>query len=193
MDETMQRNHVVLFAKCFAILACVLAFAQSTTTQFSSSVAQQYCNENYMFCVDLPELGKVVPHYSGTANHGVEIELPQPESEVWVYAGWDASLLQSSRKVLINKLDMLRIEHPNAKISVRHIVLSGISAYRIKLRYQDPVPMIEEIVIEYRKPKNESAGPGVIYEIGLKGSQNNYSNNIVIFNAFINTFRVTEE
>lgn len=189
----MQRNHVVLFAECFAILACVLASAQSTATQFPSSVAQRYCNENYMFCVDLPKLGKVVPHYSGTTNHGVEIELPQPESEVWVYAGWNAALLPSSRKVLINKLDMLRIDHPNAKISVRHTILSGVSAYRIKLRYQDTGPMIEEIVIEYRKPKNESAGPGVIYEIGLKGSQSNYSKNIAIFNAFIDTFRETEE
>lgn len=154
---------------------------------------EDYCNEKYMYCVTVPSSGKAEPHEGDSPNHGVTIKLPDPQSDAWTYAHWDAALLESSQKAALNRLGILLDEHPHAEVSIKPTMVSSMIAYRIRLNYIDVRPMIEELVIAYREPKDKSQGPGIIYEIGLQCSQTNYSTRVSVLESLISTFRRTRD
>jgi hypothetical protein len=185
----MQCNHVMPHALRYVIAVWIIILSLPATAQITETDNNQYCNEQYLYCVNLPNLSKIEPHDGDAPNHGITITLSLPGNIAWTYAHWDAALLQSSRKVLLDRLKMINNEHSGAEVRVRATMLSGLPAYRIRINYMDTRPITEELVIAYRKPKNKSAGPGVVYEIGMKGTQGSYSANVATLNAFINTFR----
>jgi hypothetical protein len=49
---------------------------------------EEYCNEDYMYCVRVPHGGKLQPHEGDSPNHGATIDLPQHEGQAWTYAHW---------------------------------------------------------------------------------------------------------
>jgi hypothetical protein len=191
MVENMQHHSVKL---CTLVLVVVTSLAmlvvvQPATTRLSLSAAQEYCNEQYTYCVTVPSSGKLEAHEGDAPNHGATIELSETGNKAWTYAHWDAALLGSSQKAALSRLEMLLDEHPNAEVIMRPTMVANMSAYRIRLSYEDTQPMTEELVISYCKPKNESQGPGTIYEIGLHCSQRSYAVNVSVLEALIYTFR----
>src|SRR5712692_2100909 len=192
MDENMQ--HCPVKACTLLLITTSLAMAALALpgpTPPSVSRPQEYCNEKYMYCVSMPSSGKPEAHEGDAPNHGVTIKLPESGNEAWTYAHWDAALLESSRKAALNRVEMLLDEHPNAEVIMRRTMIAGMSAYRIRLNYEDTRPMTEELIIAYLKTKNESQGPGTLYEIGLRCSQRSYSINVSVLEALISTFRRT--
>ncbi len=187
----MQHHSVKL---CILLLVigtslAMLLVALPATTPTSFSAIQEYCNEQYMYCVSVPSSGKLEAHEGDAPNHGATIKLSEPGNEAWTYAHWDAALLRSSRKAALSRLEILLDKHPNAEAIMRRTMIAGMSAYRIRLNYDDTRPATEELIIAYCKPKNESQGPGTIYEIGLHCSQSSYSANVSVLEALLSTFR----
>jgi hypothetical protein len=189
MDGNMQHNPVKLSTLFLAASWPLLATVATARVQASGFGPQQYCNEQYMYCVSLPSSGRVEPHQGDAPNHGFKIDLLEPPNVAWSYTQWDAALLQSSQKAALYLLGILLDEHPSGEVSMRPAVIAGLSAYRIRFSYTDIRPMTEELVVAYRRPKDESKGPGIIYEIGLKCSQSSYSANISILDGLVGTFR----
>lgn len=184
------QHHSVKVSVLLLITNSLVTLGPSVALPHISS-PEDYCNEKYMYCVAVPSSGKPEPHEGDSPNHGVTIKLPDLQSDAWTYAHWDAALLESSQKAALNRLGILLDEHPHAEVSMKQTMLSGLVAYRIRLNYIDARPMTEEIVTAYRKPKDKSQGPGVIYEIGLECSQANYSTSISVLESLISTFRRT--
>ena len=187
MDENMQYHSVKACTLLLITTSFVMAGPGPTPPRISR--AQEYCNEKYMYCVTVPSSGKPEAHEGDAPSHGVTIKLPEPGGEAWTYAHWDAALLESPQKAALNRLGILLDEHPDAEVSMRQTMVASMLAYRIRLNYEDTRPMTEELIIAYRKPKNESQGPGIIYEIGLNCSQRSYSTSVSLFESLITTFR----
>jgi hypothetical protein len=190
MDENMRRQAMSL---CTIILAgpVLLAFmgGAPTDARALNSAAQQYCNDKYMYCVKVPPSGTAVQHEPDAPNHGVTVDLPQTGEEIWTYAHWDAALLDGSQKAAFERLEIIFTEHPDADVSIARAMLAELSAYRIRFRYTATQPMTEEIIIAYRKPKDQSKDTGIIYEIGMKSAQSTYKANAGTFKSFVDTFR----
>ncbi len=187
----MQHQAVKLCTLLLVIAAslAMLAVALPATSRPSFSGAQEYCNEQYMYCVTVPSSGRLEAHEGDAPNHGATIKLSEPGNEAWTYAHWDAALLRSSQRAALSRLEMLLDKHPNAEVIMRPTIIASMPAYRIRLNYGDTRLMTEELVIAYCNPKNESQGPGIIYEIGLHCTQRSYSVNVSVLEALLDTFR----
>lgn len=187
----MQRHSIIL-----RISAFVAAFASLFITQGGATVnsalpaADRYCNEQYKYCVDIPSSGKVEPHEGDSPNHGIAMKMPE-SGEVWTYAHWDAALLESPQRVLLRRLEIILADHPMADVTITSAKIAGLPAYKVRFSYVKSRALVEEIVIGYRKPQNASMGPGIIYEVGLKCSQDRYPSDIKILESLANTFRQT--
>ena len=193
MVENMQLYSVKLCALIFAVGASIalLAAAKPAMLQTTGSGIQQYCNEQYGYCVSLPSSGMIEPHEGDAPNHGVSIKLPELENGAWTYAHWDAALLEGTRKVALRRLEISLLKHSNAQVRMAPTMLAGLHAYRIRLEYKETLPTIEELVIAYRKPRTESESPGIIYEIGLKCSKSSYPAGVSVLEALISSFKLT--
>jgi hypothetical protein len=191
----MRRHSIKLctLTSAFAASLAAVAAAQPAKTSASHPGVQEYCNAQYMYCVALPDSGKVQPHEGDAPNHGVTIKLPEPGGVAWTYAHWDAALLASPQKAALGQLEVVLNKHPNAEVNMKPTVVAGLPAYRIRLTYADIRPTIEEVIVAYRRPKDEPQGPGIIYEIGLNSSQIGYSVNVSTLDALARSFRQTRE
>ena len=166
--------------------------ASSRNSVVPSWVLQQYCNEKYRYCVDLPPSAKTEAHQGDAPNHGVTIELPD-SGKLWTYAHWDAALFEETEKAALDRIEIIFREHPDAEVNMARTILAGLSAYRIRFVYSRIQPTTEEIIIAYRKPKDKSKETGIIYEVGMKCTPSTYKVNMGTFESFVNTFQPTEE
>ena len=173
------------------VLAATLAV--SATGQVRSSRDQQYCNEQYTYCVNVPSVGDVERHEGDAPNHGITIRLSDPNARAWTYAHWDAALLGSSQKAAVGRLETLLEDHPKADASIAPTMLEDLTAYRIRLSYNDNGQMAEELIIAYHPPRDKTQGPGVLYEIGLSCPKDNYPRDSKILQTLVETFRRTGE
>lgn len=181
------------------IAICVLLFLAAsspfglgvaTARSRSKANADEYCNQKYMFCIHIPKGGALQPHEGDAPNHGAAVNLPD-NSEAWANADWDAALMGSSRKVLLDRLNMLFNEHPAAEFRIVPTTLARIPAYRISLDDPNLTPVREEIVIAYSKPV-KPADTGIVYEIGLRcSSRTGCAENIKSFDDLLFSFRLT--
>lgn len=174
----------------FLCISVVLSVGSPTRIRGDSLATQQYCNEQYRYCVTLPNVGKAELHEGDAPNHGVTIDLAAKQDLLWTYAAWDAALLEGSRKAALQRREIILREHHDAKIDVAPTKLGGLSAFHIRATYGGIKPMNEEIVIAYRKPKDKSKGTGIIYEIGLECVQSARASYVGIFKSFISAFRL---
>lgn len=189
MDEDMRRVSIVVYTIVnMAIAIVVLAVAAPGQTEVPVSAGQRYCNEEYLYCVNFPSTGSVVPHEGDSPNHGVTIALEGQGNEAWTYAHWDSALLGSPQKVAVERLGMLIKEHPNAEITIKPVMLAELRAYRIRCNYQDIRPMVEEVVIAHRGHQKKSKDVDLIYEIGLKCPRVDYSKYSGTLEAIVSTF-----
>jgi hypothetical protein len=154
---------------------------------------KQYCNQAYMYCVELPSIGTVQPHLDDSPNHGVSIDLSAKGNEIWSYAHWDAVLLKSAQQAALLRLGLLLDEHPDAEINIKLTTLAGLSAFHILLTMPGTVPTMEEIVIAYAPPEDESKGPGIIYELGVKSETKASVPVIQEFHHFVDSFRISRK
>lgn len=192
MDGLMQRHSVNLCAFVLAVASCwtLLGAAQPFITRGSSPDTQQYCNEKYMYCTEFPSLGKARPHEGDSPNHGVSIDLAEPGDEAWTYAHWDAAMLGNIQKMALHRLEILLDEHNDARVSMAPAFLAGLPAYRIRLSYSGVPPTTEELIIAYRKPRGDSQETGIVYEVGLKCKESNFSANVGALESLVGTFRL---
>jgi hypothetical protein len=158
--------------------------------QPSSAKTERYCNEQYAYCAVLPSLGKIEPHEDNAPNHGVSVALDEDGSEAWIYAHWDAALLDSSPKVVSDEVGILLDKYPKAEVQIKPSMLAGMAGYRSIVRYVDNGPRVEQLVIAYRKPEDESKGPGKIYESGLKCKQDECQKYAKTLDDLIGTFQI---
>ena len=187
----MQRHSITFRISVFvAALASLFATLGGATTNSALPAVDQYCNEQYKYCVDIPPSGKVERHEGDSPNHGIAIKMPE-SGEAWTYAHWDAALLESPQKVLLRRLEIILADHPMAEVTIISAKMAGLPAYKVRFSYVKSRSLVEEIVIGYRKPKSPSLGPGIIYEVGLKCSEDRYPSDIKILESLANTFRQT--
>jgi hypothetical protein len=189
MDDYTRRR----FLRLGAIVLSVVPFpglAQPRRAQSVDSAAGQYCNQQYAYCVSLPSSGKAEPHEGEAPNHGVTVDLPESGNQLWIYAHWDAALLKGSQEAAFQRLAIILHEHPDAEVSIVRSRMADLTAYRLRFNYSPRQPMVEQIVIAYREPKDESKDTGIIYEIGLQSTQASYASNARILSSFISTFRL---
>lgn len=186
----MRRKMTAICMLLFLAASSPFGLGVATARSRPKSDADEYCNQKYMFCVRIPRAGALQPHEGDAPNHGAAVNLPD-NSEAWANADWDAVLLGSSRKVLLDRLNMLYKEHPAAEFRIVPTTLAGIPAYHISLDDPNVMPVREEIVIAYSKPVKPD-DTGIIYEIGLRcSSQTGYAENIRSFDDLLVSFRLT--
>jgi len=194
MDENMRHQAMNLCAAIF-VIPLFLGFLESLPGDAfaSSSVLQQYCNDKYMYCVNIPRSGKAVPHEGDAPKHGITIQLPQTGEEIWTYAHWDAALLQGSQKAALRQIEIIFSEHPDTDVSMASTRLADLSAYHLRFSYAGLQPITEEIIIAYRKSKDQSKETGIIYEIGMKCASSTCKVSAATFESFVSTFRLTDK
>ena len=192
MDGDMQ-SQVLVFG--VLILGAWFQAGHSTAAQLPTAAVKagtkEYCNQTYMYCLELPSVGTVEPHLGDSPNHGVSIKLPADEGVVWSYAHWDAALLKSARQALTARIGLLIVEHPNAEIRIKPTKLARLPAFLITLAGEDNAPSRQVILVAYRAPQEESEGPGIIYEIGINCHGDACTDRIGDFEQVARTFRIS--
>ncbi len=151
--------------------------------------SSRYCNATYMYCVGLPAVGTAEPHLGDSPNHGVTIDLAHHAGELWSYAHWDAALLGSAKDAALSRAGLLLDEHPGGSINLTSTELDGLTAFRIVVATSPAGQALEEIVVAYRSPIDESRGPGIIYEIGVKSDVPAIAYDVRDFRIFVDSFR----
>lgn len=188
----MQRKAVKSLALILVFSMFVGRAASPRSPLAPSGGSRQYCNEKYKYCVDLPPSGKAEAHQGDAPNHGVTIVLPD-SGELWTYAQWDAALFEEAQKAALEQREIILRKHPDAGVTMTKTVLAGLSAYRMRFTYVDIQPMTEEIIIAYRKPRDQSKDTGIIYEVGMKCAPSACKANLGVFGAFVSTFQQVEK
>jgi hypothetical protein len=191
MGEEMDGNMRCQLAVGLLVMGFIVNPAESQTVVSASGPStEQYCNETYAYCVNLPHSGKPKPHEGDAPNHGVTVDLQQPGNQVWTFAYWDAALAESPQKAMLNRLGILLEKHRDGTVSIEPTTLDGLPAYRIRLSYAAATRREQEIVVAYRTPADKSKDTGIIYEIGLDCDAPHCAQEARAFETFVASFRV---
>jgi hypothetical protein len=132
------------------------------------AVSGLYRNSQYAFAARIPSDFSGYRLAAPAPNHGFNIDLPGRGNDViWVYAEYDALLLQTVEAVAKREQALLSMEHHVALVKSTPLTLEGLEAKDMVLENTGLTGDVNyvRLIVAYRGIPN---GVGVIYELGVQ-------------------------
>lgn len=168
-------------------------------TDSEALVRGEYANCDYGFYVLLPN--NVVGHANlpPSPNHGFLVGLPDRSTTrlvsfedarfLWVYAEYDALDLKSLKAASDNAVDLMETDKSGFKlISRKPLKLDSLPGTEITAEY-DEYDSANRLVGKVIEKEIIAVRAGIIYEIGLRTTANDYSADEASFNRLRADFR----